>query len=203
MSMKRFFMLAGLAAALALSIQRVEAQEKGEWSVKIGVGELSLPDVVGSLVAGLGSIDTTEGTENEDFVTLLNPNVEAHYGINDWLSVGGSFALGYASAKSVFEETQVVNKSAKVIYPTLAVVADTRYFVSNNFAMYGSWGLGAMGLYLQQRGEGTGGNNDGFAVSLMGNIYPLCFSFGKQNRVAGFVEVGWGAKGICNIGIEF
>lgn len=163
-----------------------------------------MPDIFGLLIAGFGSIDTTEGTSSRDFIPLLNPNVEVLFGVNSWLSLGGSLAVGYASAESVLDTSGVVNKSMKTLYPTLTFAAQTQYFSSGRFAMYGSWGLGVMAVYAQQRSQEEGvGNNTSFAATLMGNAYPLCFSYGNTGEVAGFVELGWGAKGIVNVGIRF
>lgn len=195
--MKRFFITLMMASVMLGLSCPVVAQARGEWSVKGGIGWYSIPDFVGALMVGLGSIDTTEGTTSHSFVPLLNPNVEVHYGINDWLSLGGSLTVGYASAKSTFDDTGVLNKSIVAIYPTLCFSAQTRYFSSGKFSMYGSWGVGAMMLVGNQVTEDS--TNNQFGIAPMGNAYPLCFSYGGD--LGGFLEAGWGAKGLVNIGI--
>lgn len=195
--MKRFFITLMMASVMLGLSCPVVAQARGEWSVKGGIGWYSIPDFVGALMVGLGSIDTTEGTTSHSFVPLLNPNVEVHYGINDWLSLGGSLTVGYASAKSTFDDTGVLNKSIVAIYPTLGFSAQTRYFSSGKFSMYGSWGVGAMMLVGNQITDNS--SNNQFGIAPMGNAYPLCFSYGGD--LGGFLEAGWGAKGLVNIGI--
>ena len=195
--MKRFFITLMMASVMLGISCPVVAQARGEWSVKGGIGWYSIPDFVGALMVGLGSIDTTEGTTSHSFVPLLNPNVEVHYGINDWLSLGGSLTVGYASAKSTFDNTGVLNKSIVAIYPTLCFSAQTRYFSSGKFSMYGSWGVGAMMLVGNQITDNS--SNNQFGIAPMGNAYPLCFSYGGD--LGGFLEAGWGAKGLVNIGI--
>ena len=195
--MKRFFITLMMASVMLGLSCPVVAQARGEWSVKGGIGWYSIPDFVGALMVGLGSIDTTEGTTSHSFVPLLNPNVEVHYGINDWLSLGGSLTVGYASAKSTFDNTGVLNKSIVAIYPTLCFSAQTRYFSSGKFSMYGSWGVGAMMLVGNQITDNS--SNNQFGIAPMGNAYPLCFSYGGD--LGGFLEAGWGAKGLVNIGI--
>ena len=109
--MKRFFTFLTMVGLMLALSQPVVAQEQGRWQVKGGVGWFSLPDIFGSLVAGLGSIDTTEGVEHKEFATMLNPNVEVYCGINDWFALGGSLALGYMSFGSKFVETGALQAS--------------------------------------------------------------------------------------------
>ena len=175
------------------------AQSKGEWSVKGGVGFLSFPDLICGLVVGLGSIDATEGVVGESFTPMINPNLEFYYGVNNWLALGGSVSVGYASAKTVFSETGVVNKSISCLYPSMYVSALTRYFTVGRFSMYGSWGVGAMGFFVDQWTADGSNNLNSDAITIMGNAYPLCFSYG--GRTGGFAELGWGAKGFVNVGI--
>lgn len=198
--MKRFFAFLTTILFAVATIAPASAQTKGEWSIKGGVGWYSVPDVIGALVAGLSTaFGNPEGTERQDFILLLNPNVEAHYGINDWLALGGSLTVGYSSAKSVFTDTGSVYQSASALYPSLMFSAKTQYFRSGAFAMYGSWGVGAMALAAKQWSADGNTSNNNFAVAPMGNIYPLCFSYG--GLTGGFVELGWGAKGFANVGV--
>ncbi|MBP3382395.1 MAG: hypothetical protein J6K78_00610 [Tidjanibacter sp.] len=198
--MKRFFTFLTTILFAVATIAPASAQQRGEWSIKGGVGWYSLPDIIGALVAGLSTaFGNPEGTERQDFILLLNPNVEAHYGINDWLALGGSLTVGYSSAKSVFTDTGAMNKSASALYPSLMFSAKTQYFRSGAFAMYGSWGVGAMALAAKQWSADGNTSNNNFAVAPMGNIYPLCFSYG--GRTGGFAELGWGAKGVVNVGV--
>lgn len=198
--MKRLFTFLMIAALTLGTSQRLVAQD-GKWSTKVGAGWFSVPDFVGALVAGLGSMDTTEGTTSHDFIPLINPNIELVHGVNDWLSLGGYLSVGYASAESRFEATGTVNKSTEAFYPTLLFSAETRYFTSGLFSMYGSWGVGAMALFSQQLFEGD--TNTQFAVTPMANVYPLGFAFEVNHSLAAFLEIGWGAKGFFNVGVNF
>ena len=197
--MKRFFTILATLAVASATITPASAQVKGEWSIKGGIGWYSLPDIVGVLIAGFGSIDTTEGTSSQAFAPLLNPNVEFHYGFNDWFALGGSLTTGLTSAKSIITNTGTVNKSVFALYPTLCVNAITTYFRSGKFSMYGSWGVGVMGLFSRQTGTDISDSSLQFGIVPMGNIYPLSFTYG--GRTGGFAELGWGAKGFVNLGV--
>ena len=197
--MKRFFTILATLAVASATITPASAQVKGEWSIKGGIGWYSLPDIVGVLIAGFGSIDTTEGTSSQAFAPLLNPNVEFHYGFNDWFALGGSLTTGLTSAKSTFEDSGATNKSVFALYPTLCVNAITTYFRSGKFSMYVSWGVGIMGLFSRQTGTDISDSSLQFGIVPMGNIYPLSFTYG--GRTGGFAELGWGAKGFVNLGV--
>lgn len=197
--MKRFFTFLTTILFAAATITPASAQTKGEWDIKGGLGWFSVPDVMGALIAGLGTaFGNPEGSQREDFVPLLNPNIELHYGINNWFALGGSLSVGYSSAKSV-EAGGSVNKSATALYPSLMVSAKTTYLRSGAFSMYGSWGIGIMALMAEQWSVDGSDNNNNFAIAPMGNLYPLGLSYG--GRTGGFLEAGWGAKGFVNVGI--
>ncbi|MBE6201134.1 MAG: hypothetical protein E7134_02975 [Rikenellaceae bacterium] len=197
--MKRIFTLLAAILLAVATITPASAQAKGEWNIKGGIGWVSTPDFVGALIAGLGSIDTTEGTSHKELTTLLNPNVEILYGVNDKWAWGCSLSAGYILSQSVFDDTGVVNKSASAFYPTLCLAAQTTYFRRGQFAMYGSWGFGVMAMVIEQKGTDVTADGPNIAFAPMGNVYPLSFSYG--GRTGGFAEIGWGAKGIVNLGI--
>ncbi len=194
--MKRVFAFFALAVLMHALSQPIVAQERGVLQVRVGAGWLSLPDFIGGLVVGLGSIDTTEGVEGYSFAPMINPNVELLCGVNEWLALGGSLSVGCAAAETRFEQTGEVSKSTSALYPTICLAATTRYFSSGRVTIYGSWGVGAMMLLSRQTLSSE--TNTQVGVAPMANLYPLCLSWGGSAR--GFVELGWGAKGIVNVG---
>lgn len=188
-----------LAVLVALaSIFPANAQEKGSLRLNYGVGGLSFTDYIGLLLIGLGSIDTSEGVTQHSFTPLTNPYVGLEYHLNPRVSLGGTLAFGGGAAWTKHQEDASLSKTATCIYPTLLLSASTQYFRNENFAMYGNWGMGASLYCFTQSDKNSSTNNSGLAVIPNANIYPLCFSFGKQ---AGFnVELGWGAKGLLCVG---
>ena len=198
--MKRFFSIVAVALLSLATLTPANAQRRGEWAIKGGIGELSLPDIVGVLATGLSvSFDNTEETATKDFAPLLNPNVEILYGVNNWLALGASLSAGYCTAKSEFIDSGAINKESSAFYPSLQFCAKTTYFRSRGFSMYGSWGVGAMGFFVDQWTADGSNNINSAAITIMGNAYPLCFSYG--GRTGGFAELGLGAKGVLNVGI--
>lgn len=190
-------MLAG-TMLLAAAPQTATAQQKGDWQVKGSAGVLSLPDIVSIMIVGFGSIDTNENVERGEFVPITSLSAEANYWFSEKFAVGGSLTVGHASAWSNFTDTGALSRSISATYPTLCVNATTRYFRKGDFMMYGLWGVGAMGIMARQYDSDNGLRNLEFAAAPMGNLYPLCLQYGQRNGL--FVEVGWGARGIVNIG---
>lgn len=200
--MKRFFRLIMMVVLMAFaSLAPAKAQQKGDLHVKAGIGFFSVTDYLGLLLAGFGSIDTTEGVSHHDFITLFNPSVEVEYHFSPHFSLGGFLATGYADAWSTLDATGQINKRATVFYPTLGVSCTTRYFRSGNFSMYGSFGVGVALVTFRQTTPDEGRGNLQFNPIPMANAYPLGFKFGDTKGL--FVEAGWGSKGLVNIGAFF
>lgn len=168
------------------------------WQLHYGLGGLSLPDVVGALLAGLGSIDIGNEVESHSFAPFCNPNIGLEYALNEKLSLGGSVAVGTARAWTTFTENGQLSKSSECWYPSLCISLSNKYVQKENYRMYGHWGLGAALFSLQQSNHSDSTGNQGLSVVPMVNLYPLCFAWGKS---AGFqLECGWGANGIVNVG---
>ena len=196
--MKRILSLLVAIVLVFGTTQNAAAQERGEWSIRGGVGWFSVPDLIGALVAGLGSIDTTEGVTRQEFIPLLNPNVGIYCSMNDWLSLGTSFTVGYSTAKTVMEDTGRVNKSVSVLYPSVYIGGIFKYYSYGKFSIYGLCEVGAALYSVTQFSDGE--NRHQLSFSPMANVYPIGLSYGGQ--VSGFIEGGWGSRGIVNAGVS-
>ena len=200
--MRRFLTLLATLAVGLTPLSPASAQNTHTWQLKGSAGLFSLPDFVGLLVVGFGSIDTTDEVTRHEFTPVTNLSFEAHRFVNEWFALGGSLSVGYASAYTRFANGGAISRRASALYPTLCLAATTRYFESNRFAMYGSWGVGATALLVDQYSANSSSANDddtpSTGITLMGNLYPLCLSYGESSGI--YVEVGWGAKGIVNVG---
>lgn len=169
-----------------------------ETRADIGVGWVSIPDVVGILVTGLGSLDFEGDTFVTSFTPCTNPSIEVMRYKNEWFSYGLSVTIGLAEG-TIEAETGVVKKQTKCFYPTLSFVAETRYFKDENFALYGSWGVGASFYMVRQKyTNGYGDSTFDVAVLPCVDIYPLCARWGEQIGV--YAALGAGSKGGLNVG---
>lgn len=197
--MKRFSrLIVAVVLVMFVSLAPAKAQQKGDLQLRAGVGHFSLPDFIGILLAGFGSIDTTANITRDDFIPLLNPSVELEYHFSEHFSLGGFLALGYADARTTLNSTGEINKRVTAFYPTLGISFTTRYFRSGNFSMYATVGLGATLLAFRQTTPEEGRRPLLIQGAPMGNAYPLCFKYGNTSGL--HVEVGWGSKGLVSVG---
>ena len=197
--MKRLYVLLMAALILSASSISISAQEKGTLRFHYSLGLLSLPDYLGAVIVGLGSIDTSDGVSSHSFLPLANLNAGLEYHFNEKVSLGATLSLSGSSAWTTIDANGEINRKIAGFYPSLCVSSTTRYFKHNLFSMYGHWGVGASFYMISQyfRTETPPSSFNG-AVTPAGNIYPLCFSWGRK---AGFnLECGWGSKGFVNIG---
>ena len=200
--MKRFFTFFAVVVLSLMTILPASAQGYGlpqyQKRVNLGVGAVSIPDIVGILIAGLSSLDFEEETYTTSLTPCTNPSFEMLWNKNDWFSLGFSCTLGYASG-SVESSQGFVKKRTDVLYPTVGVVAETRYFQRGDFAMYGSWGVDAT-LYVvgQNYLDGSGSSSLAATVFPCVDIYPLCFRRGDWLGI--YAELGWGSRGLANVG---
>lgn len=178
-----------------------QPQTSGGEMLKVGVGYVSAPDIVGVLVTSLGSIEFEDDAYSLGFTPLTNISVEMLYKKNQWLSFGWSVAMGYASGR-IENGSGAVMKTTRILYPTVSFVAETRYFKRDDFALYGAWGLGAT-LYVvgQKYLDGSGSSLLDAVVYPCMDIYPACFRWGEEFGAQ--IEVGWGSKGVVNCGLFF
>lgn len=197
-SMKRVFCILAVVGLLLGGSQSASAQKSGELLVKGGVGYLSLYDLLGSLVVGLGTAFSDEESNSESFVPMLNPNLSVYWGVTDKIAVGASLSFGYSSARRVVTETGAVCKSMKVFYPSLCFDIYTTYYRSGKFSFYGMSGFGPMLYMSEQTDEGV--TTREYKLLPTANFYPIGFSYG--GKISGFIEGGWGAKGLVNAGIS-
>lgn len=197
--MKRFpKLIVAVAVVMSIGLAPASAQQKGQIQFKAGAGVFSFPDYLSMVLVGFGSIDNADGVTRGNFIPITNPSVEVEFLTSDKFSIGGFFTFGVASSWTTVDATGEINTDATSFYPSLGLAMTTRYFRSDNFSMYGSWGVGATIITMRQTSptEGRGGLDA--TVIPAANIYPLGFKFGDTKGWT--VEVGWGSKGIVSFG---
>lgn len=184
------------ASAQEYQLPQIESGKR----VKVGVGGLSFPDVIGIFVTALGSIDFKDDTYYSELTPLTNISVEMLYEQSDWFSLGWSVAMGYSSGSVVTTGGETYKKT-QMLYPTVSFVAETRYFEDEEFVMYGAWGVGATIYLTHQDFFGRENNIFGATVLPSVDLYPAGFRWGEN--IGAQIEVGWGSKGVVNCGLFF
>ncbi|MDR1743854.1 MAG: hypothetical protein LBR48_08595 [Dysgonamonadaceae bacterium] len=136
-------------------------------------------------------------------VNNLSGSPAFHVGYKYWLTerfgVGATLAMGSESG-NVFNLEKQYQGQIQRYYSNVAAEAAFNYINSEIFKVYALGGVG--GLFLNQKyepdgGSGTDKNDKGLFLDYQ--ITPIGIKVGKN--VGGFAEVGFGYKGIVNIGL--
>ncbi|MEG1837870.1 MAG: hypothetical protein RR220_01070 [Bacteroidaceae bacterium] len=155
---------------------QVKSDELSKNRIKVAYGDasyVSIADVFfGSLVGGSGDISTI-GNFSVGYRWLTN---------NSRWALGGDFSYTVSNEK--------FNNGEKLSYNFFSIVptAELYYIKSGICRLYGTVGVGPM-------------ISDDGAFGTAFQINPIALRIGN-NKIAGFIELGVGYKGIANLGIE-
>lgn len=190
-----------LSAIWVLSLSTAKAQDyKHELSLGLGIFSTSqfvdaFTDVLVSAFPSYGKISnaTSYGAWHADYRYLIN---------HRW-AVGGTFVFDYEDAEGVLKNTvqeQIIGNFYRYHY-TLAAEGDFRYISREKFTFYSSLGIGAT-LYNQVYRElNSSSKSTHNTVHLNFQVTPIGVKYG--NHWGGFLEIGFGYRGIANAGVFY
>ncbi len=118
--------------------------------------------------------------------------------ISEKISSGASFGSNKITS-DILLNNQVVGTLNRYLY-TLAIESDFAYIKKQNFQLYAVTGIG----YSFGKDEyfiNTGHSDKGSIGFMVFQVSPIALKFG--NRVAIFTELGFGYKGIANLGFSY
>lgn len=191
--MKKLFLF---ITALTLCVSTSVAQEKN--SISLGYGFLSLEQAAYSL--GTSLLGAASGPKRGADMSLgfTGPLVLSYHRTmenNQRFSLGGSLVLFDHGKVTHKEDGDIVSFNAF----TFAPEAKFKYLNSDNkFNIYGLLGAGV--TFLQSK-DYEDSNNDKSSVHFNFQATPLGIEYGGS--VKGFAELGFGYKGILNVGVNF
>lgn len=177
-----------------LSVLSLRAQEERRHEVSLGVGIFSsteLVDIFGDIIV-TGITNGTYGSDDRYSGAL---SLGYKYRATSWIGLGGTFIYENARANAFIHD--VKNGKFRDNYFTLAAEADFIYLRMNRLSLYGLVGAGATLMsqrYIPDTGEESTNNNVFFNFQFT----PIGLKYG--NRFGGFVEAGFGYKGVLSIG---
>lgn len=187
--MKKLFLL----SAFSLFVVNLYAQERHEISAGYGLGTSSdflnvFSEVLATAITG-GALTP----KNESFSGAFHLTYK--YLATDRLAIGGTFAY----ERSTADTEQGNTKIGKVVrnYYTVAAEADYRYIRKPSFSLYSGLGLGFTShneKYQPDGGAASSDNTGHFNFQVIG----VGARFGA--RFGGFVEAGFGYKGVICAG---
>lgn len=179
---------------LMLIVKPAEAQESRDMAkyanqFSVSVSDNSALYTAMSLGGIIGTMFTAPfGTELGDIYDYGAYTLSYSHSLGKRFRIGGdiTYAATYMNFKN---EEGAIQSSATMHFPMIMVSGRCDYVRKKNFIFYGDAALGAMACI-----------GDGATFSPAFQIDPLGFRFGRQ--VAGFLEVGFGMRGILTAGLE-
>lgn len=193
-----------LIAISVFIISPIFSQEKGISDIKLGysIGITSngfIKDL--AYIGGVAIGEIFGGVSNKENVSNNNFYIGYQYTVKDRLMIGSTFAYQRIEDKWLSDENITFGESKNVFY-TVASDLDYHYVFTNFFQMYSGVGVAytfnqnnfiAKSSTIKSKNERDGYFN--YQLDLLG------FRVGKA--LAGFLELGFGYKGIVSVGISY
>ena len=178
----------------------VMAQEMGNSPMKRheingGIGLLSHTQIATFLVDAIGSMLTLGYGLAPDSYNVLTPNVSYRYWFSNGYALGAGFAFDVNSVKVNRQSDGTYMKTYKRYYSTFVVENTFGYMRKPSFQLYGQLGLGATFISIP-------GNSYGIEKVPFFNLQVTPFGMRIGKDYAGFMEFGYGYKGIINAGFS-
>lgn len=165
-----------LALVPMISNAQTKSDEMAKNRIKVAYGDASYISFstafFGSLINGSGDISTA-GSFSAGYRRLTD---------NSRWALGGDFS--YIAVNEKYQNGSRIDYSFFSIVPT----AEFYYLKSGLCRLYSTAGVGAM-------------ISDDGSVGATFQVNPIALRIGR-NKFAGFVELGFGYKGIANVGFE-
>jgi hypothetical protein len=132
----------------------------------------------------------------------FTPFVGYRYWFSQRFGLGGTFAFDVNSVKlyngnNTAEQMQKINR----YYMTVAVEPTLNYISRASWQLYGYFGFGGTIVMFSKAAFGDETASISHKPYINVHITPIGLRFGKQ--FSGFVEVGYGYKGIVNVGLSY
>ena len=189
----------GLVAAIffsLLSIGMAQAQEQHDIRLSWVVGARGNYGLANhSSLSYVGDLDNTPQEPHEGATLWLSASLDYGYRVNDWLSIGGSLAWTAGICNLYNPQTLQHWDTMHVDYISLMPTARFTWLRRNIVELYSSVGATAG---IEHWMHYTNGEQHTFRPYLSYDIKPIGISVGR--RWYGFMEAGYGARGIINVG---
>jgi hypothetical protein len=188
------FLIVGAASAQEAGVSSTSEYPHHEFYVGAGVVN---DNQVLSLAIDLTATLLTLGYAVQPYkYTFITPSVGYKYWFNKRVGLGLHYAFDATSVKVIHHhEGNAYESIHKRYFHTLAAEFGVNYVNKPVFQLYGNMGMGITLVNFSKNDLGLG-KLPFFNM----NIVPLGMRFGKD--IAGFVEIGWGYKGILNAGLS-
>lgn len=190
--MKKFFLFI-LSSVFILS--SLKAQEY-EHEIELGVGVWSSNQIV----TAFSDIIVTAlplGIKMENSTDIGEFHLGYKYSMTERFGLGSIFSFNYGYADGAVNS--IKTGEFKRYFYTIAVEGDFKYIDNPNFKLYSLLGLGVTYYHQNYKEIGSNGTEKNDELYFNFQITPIGVKFG--NRIGGFVEAGFGYRGILSAGL--
>ena len=177
-------------------INQTYAQDKRH-EVEIGMGIWNTNEIINTL-SDMIINSVPLGIEMKDGTSWGSIHAAYRYRLTERIGIGGLFAYDYSYEKAYLNDVRT-GKFYKNHY-TFAVEADYKYFAREKFSIYALGGIGMTLYNLKYKDQNdkarNGSDTDPYFTF---QITPLGLKYGRN--YGGFVEMGFGYRGVINAGL--
>lgn len=190
--------LYSLLAVFFLSGVNLYSQER-KHEIELGIGIWNLNEIINTATDIIVSTIPNDAVM-EDGNSLASIHVGYKYRVANRFGVGGLFAFDYATSNAVYADDKIGD--FKKIHYTLAAEADFIYLNFEKFKMYALAGVGVTMYNLNfKAGDAIYKDDSKSLFYPTFQLSPVGIKYGE--RFGGFLELGFGYRGILNVGMFY
>jgi hypothetical protein len=160
-----------------------------------GIGFLNSNQVLSMTSDIVGTILTLGLLVQPHSYNILTPSVGYRYWFNKRIGIGAHFAFDKNSVKVLPAQATDWEIHQRFFY-TFAADFNWNYMYKSTCQLYGNIGMGATVVSF------SGNSADQLQRLPYFNMHLSPFGVRVGKTIAGFAEIGWGYKGIINIGVS-
>ncbi len=198
--MKIYRAIIGIVAAIVfstLSIATTHAQERHDIRLSWNIGARGNYGLAShTSLSYIGDLDNSIYEPQAGKTLWLNASLDYGYRVNEWFSIGGSLAWSAGICNLYDNQTLERWDTIHVNYISLMPIARFTWLRRDIVELYSSLGATAG---IEHWVHYLNGKHHTYRPYLSYDIKPIGISVGR--RWYGFMEAGYGARGIVNIGV--
>jgi hypothetical protein len=177
-----------------LFVSAVNAQSKKS-EIDLGIGVWSTNQMVGTMsdmiISGLTNVKMEDGS----YIGVLHLGYK--YSLSDRFALGPVFAYDRGTSDAMVNNAKAGKFTSN--YYTLALEADYKYINRDKFKFYSLLGFGGSMLDQKYKEDGTNKEEGQNQTFFNFQVTPVGLKFGGSFGI--FTELGFGYKGIVNVGL--
>ena len=201
---KLFLSLLCVGLILEITAQELEnvQQSMPKHEIYTGLGLLNDNQMVAMLADVISTVVTLGYLVEPGTYHAFTPFIGYRYWFTKRFSLGGIFAFDVNSVKVYNSADPKQKREVNRYYMTFAVEPKFNYISKPAFQLYGYLGLGATIVTFANANFDDGSQAEISRVPYFNvHVTPIGARFGKE--FGGFVELGYGYKGIINAGVSY